>query len=239
MNTLYDVKKTVRSLVGDDEGSWTGDGYLIPKINFAYRTAIRQIETATGQTLERNVEIPAYIDPNGNQGTQGLTSLYPQQQPGKPLFGLYQPMEIYWKPAGSQPRFYRQAVEKETLPFALPFAGNWWSPMYWTWQNQQLQTTPLNVIMDILVLGRFQPPDLEKDEDVLAAHPSMESLVTPMTLGLIGIEAGNPNFQSSGKMMADMAMNDICNLLTLAKQGYTARGGRMARSHGGLGWYWW
>lgn len=239
MNTLYDVKKTVRSLVGDDEGSWTGDSYLVPKINFAYRTAILAIEQATGQSLERGVDIPAYYDQNGNQGTQGLTSLYPLQQPGQPLAGLQMPMEVWWKPSGSDPRFYREAVLKQTLPFALPFTGNWFSPMYWTWQNQQLQLTPINVILDFLVLGRFQPLDLVKDNDVLAAHPSMETLVTPTTLALIGVEAGNPNFQSVGQQMAEIAMNNLCNLLTMAKQGYTARGGRMSKSRGGLGWYWW
>jgi hypothetical protein len=238
VNTLGDVKKTVRSLIGDDEGSWTNDGYLVPKINFAYRTAYLKIKTATGQALEQLVQIPDFTDANGNDGTTGITSLAAFQQPGKPLCGLYQPMFVYWKPAGAAPRFYREAVEKQTLPFTQSLAGSWYERMYWTWQHNTLQVTPLNLPIDILVDGRFNPPPLVKDEDVLVVHPDMETAVSGATLGIVGVEAGNSGFQQTGEQLADQAIDNICNLLTLAKQGYTQRGGRMARpSH--LGWFWW
>ena len=55
MNTLFDVKKTVRSLVGDDAGEWTNDGYLVPKIQFAYRTQTLYIKRSTGSNLEQMV----------------------------------------------------------------------------------------------------------------------------------------------------------------------------------------
>lgn len=238
MNTLGDVKKTVRSLVGDDEGSWTGDSYLVPKINFAYRTAYLKIKTATGQALEQTVQIPDFTDPNNNDGTTGLNSLAAFQQPGKPLAGLYQPMYLWWKPAGAQPRFYRQAVEKQTLPFTMPLTGSWFTAMYWTWQSNQLLVTPINAPIDILVDGRFNPPPLTKDEDVLVVHPDMETAVSPLTVAAIGMEAGNSQFQTTGQGAAEMAIDNICNLLTLAKQGYTARAGRMARESR-LGWFWW
>lgn len=238
MNTLGDVKRTVRSLVGDDEGSWTGDSYLVPKINFAYRTAYLKIKTATGQALERGVEIPDYTDANNNDGNVGLTSLAPMQQPGKPLEGLYQPMFLWWKPAGAQPRFYREAIERQVVPFSLPLTQSWFQKVYFTWESFQLKLTPILAPIDIKVNGRFNPPPLVKDEDVLVAHPDMETAVSPLTLAVIGTEAGNSQFQQQGQAGADIAIDNICNLLTLAKQGYTQRGGRMARESR-LGWFWW
>lgn len=238
MNTLGDVKRTVRSLVGDDEGSWTNDSYLVPKINFAYRQAYLKIKTATGQALEQLAAIPNFTDANNNSGTTGLTSLEAFQQPGKPLSGLYQPMYLWWKPAGAAPRFYREAIEKQTLPFSLPLTGSWYERMYFTWEHNALLVTPLNLPIDILVDGRFNPPPLVKDEDVLVVHPDAETAVSGATLGIIGVEAGNNGFQTTGAAMADEAIDNICNLLTLAKQGYTQRGGRMARESR-LGWFWW
>jgi hypothetical protein len=238
MNTLGDVKKTVRSLVGDDEGSWTGDSYLVPKINLAYRTAVLKLKTMTGQALEHLVEIPNFAWPDGNDGTQGLTSLAPFQQPGQPLEGLYQPMFVYWKPAGAQPRFYRQAVEKQTLPFSLPLTDSWFTKMYFTWMHSSLHITSINAQVDLLIDGRTNPPALVKDEDALVAHPDMQTAVEPLTLQIIGAEAGNTQYQNSGNAGYMSAIADICNLLILAKQGYTARGGRMARESR-LGWFWW
>src|SRR6266704_1629989 len=120
MNTLYDVKQTVRSLVGDDSSEWTKDGYLVPKINFAYRIQTLYNKRATGANLEQLVEIPNATDPAGNPTTQGLTSLAPFQQPGKPLYGMYEPLYMWWKPAGQPECYYREAFEKKTLPFTNP-----------------------------------------------------------------------------------------------------------------------
>ncbi len=238
MNTLGDVKKMVRSLVGDDEGSWTGDSYLVPKINFAYQSVYLKLKTSTGQALEKLVEIPNFTSPDGNDGTQGFSSLAQFQQPGGPLEGLYQPMFVYWKPAGAQPRFYRQAIEKQTLPFSLPLTGSWFTKMYYTWESSQLLTTPINAAIDLLVDGRFSPPPLTKDEDVLVIHPDASTAVIPATLQIVGVEAGNSQFQAQGQAAAQAATDDICNLLQLARQGYSARGGRMARESK-LGWFWW
>lgn len=238
MNTLFDVKKRVRSLIGDDEGSWTGDSYLVPKINFAYQTAYLKLKTATGQSLEHRAEILNYINPGGNDGTSGITSLADFQQPGQPLEGLYQPMLVWWKPALAQPRFYRECIERETMPFSLPLTQTWFTKMYFTWQAFQLLMTPINAAIDILVDGRFTPPPLVKDEDVLVAHPDMSTAVIPLTVAIVGLEAGNSQFQNTGQAAADIAIDNICNLLMLAKQGYTQRGGRMARESK-LGWFWW
>lgn len=245
MNTLFDVKKTVRSLVGDDDGSWTTDSYLLPKINLAYRTQTTYIKKATGQNLERMVEIPAATDANGNPTTQGLTSLANLQQPGKLLEGLYQPLFLWWKLAGQPESCYRQLIEKKTLPLTTPqtnatLPAPWpLTQMYFTWRRNQLFVTPLNQPVDLLVDGRFNPPALVKNEDVLVVHPDMDTAVAPATVAIIGLEAGNPGYQQTGQAMAEEACDNIRDLLIMEKQGYTARAGRNARGWTQRrGWFW-
>lgn len=244
MNTLLDVKRTVRSLIGDDEGSWTNDSYLVPKINFAYRTEYLKLKTQSGQSLEQMVEIPDFTDANGNDGLKGLTSLAQFQQPGEPLVGLYQPMYLWWKPAGQPPSSYKLAVEKQTMPIPNGGSSNNVAPpsfvgsgMYWTWRSSQIFVSPINRLIDLLIDGRFGPPPLVKDEDVLVVHPDMETLVSPSTLAMVGVESGNTGWQTAGATMVEDARDNICNLLQLAKQGYTARAGHMGRFHR-RGWFW-
>ena len=123
MNTFFDVKKTVRSLVGDDNADWTSDGYLNPKIQFAYRTQTLYIKRSTGTNLEQLVEIPNALDPNNNPTNQGLTSLENYQQPGGPLEGLYDLLYVWWKPAGAPEYQYRLAFDRKTLPFVYPVSS--------------------------------------------------------------------------------------------------------------------
>ena len=238
MNTLFDVKKTVRSIVGDDEGSWTNDGYLVPKINYAYRAQTLYIKRGTGSNLEKLVEIPNATDGNGNPTNQGLTSLAPQQQPGKLLDGLDEPLYLWWKPAGQPDNFYREAIEKKTLPFALPQLSSFQTRMYFTWRANQLFVTPVNCAIDILVDGRFNPPPLTKDQDPLVVDPEMEVCVTPATMALIGIESGNPSYTNMGTE-AEAAADDFVAKIVRGKQGYTARAGSNSRRARGLGWHWW
>jgi hypothetical protein len=238
MNTLFDVKATVRSIVGDDEGSWTTDGYLVPKINFAYRSQVLYIKRATGANLEKLVEIPNAADANGNPTNQGLTSLAPLQQKDKPLDGLYEPLYLWWKPAGQPDYLYREAIEKKTLPFAWPQVSAFQTQMYFTWRGNQLFVTPVNCAIDLLVDGRFNPPPLVKDQDVLVADPEMEVCVTPATMALIGIESGNPSYTNMATE-AEAAADDIVAKIVRGKQGYTARAGSNGRRARGLGWHWW
>jgi hypothetical protein len=237
VNTLFDVKQTVRSLVGDEAASWTGDSYLVPKINFAYRTAVRKIAVASGQNLEQVVQLPNALDANNNPTNQGLGSLAAFQQPGGPLEGLYEPLYVWWKPAGTPDGFYRECTEKQTLPFVQPQILSLGVPVYFTLRQNQLFITPVNAAIDLLVDGRFNVPPLVKDQDVLVAHPFMETAVTPITLGLVGIESGNPQYQETGDQLADDAIEEIKALLILQKQGYTARAGKLVK-RGMRGWFW-
>jgi hypothetical protein len=238
LNTLFDVKKTVRSLVGDDQADWTPDGYLVPKIQFAYRTQTLYIKRATGSNLEQLVEIPNANDPNTNPTNQGLTSLAGFEQPGGPLEGLYEPLYLWWKPAGAPEYQYREAFEKKTLPFPYP-VSSMATAMYFTWRAATLFVTPVNMPIDILVDGRFNPPALTKDEQVLVVDPDMEVPLTMATLGLVGIEAGNSGYTQAAVDTVEAAADDIVAKLIRQKQGYTARAGSNARRQRGAGWWWW
>lgn len=237
MNTLLDVKKTVRSLVGDDDAEWTVDDYLLPKINFAYRTQYLFLKKATGSNLEQIVEIPNAADANGNSITQGLMSFANFQQPEGLLEGLYQPLYLWWKPAGSQPRLYQELFERKTLPFTVPQVYSSMQRLYFTWRGSVLYMTPSQGPIDILVDGRFNPPPLVKDEDVLIVHPDMDSAVIPATLGLIGLESGNTGWGSAAVEMVEENAQNIADIIILGKQGYTARAGSNSRvNRRGWGW---
>jgi hypothetical protein len=76
LNTYADVKATVRSIIGDDSpDGWLKESYLGPKVNYAYRFLTLYIKNATGMNLEKMVEIPNTVDGNGNNSSQGLTTL--------------------------------------------------------------------------------------------------------------------------------------------------------------------
>lgn len=245
MNTYFDVKQTVRSIIGDDDpNGWLKDTYLGPKINFAYRRQTLYIKRSTGSNLEQMVEIPNALDPNQNPASQGMTSLAVYQQPGKLLYGLYEPLYMWWKPAGSQERFYREASERKTVlpgvavPGAYSGAGFFGGGMEFCWRGNQLFVTPMNNPIDILVDGRFNPPPLTNDEDILVVDPDMEIAVTTGTIPLIGVEAGNPSYQA---MVTDCeaAADDIVAKIVRQKQGVTARAGSNSRRACGIGWNWW
>lgn len=237
MNTLFDVKKTVRSLVGDDNAEWTTDGYLLPKINFAYRTQTLYIKRATGANLEQLVEIPNALDPATNPTNQGLTSLAVFEQPGGPLEGLFSPLYMWWKPANAPDYQYREAFAKKTLPFVYP-VSSMATAMYFTWRGNQLFVTPVNMPVDILVDGSFNPPPLTKDEQMLVVDPDMEVPLTSATLGLVGIEAGNTGYTQAAVDMVESQADDIVAKIMREKQEYTARAGSNARRNRGCGWFW-
>ena len=247
MNTLLDVKATVRSLIGDDDpNGWLKDSYLLPKINYIYRRQTLYIKRSTGMNLENMVEILNAFDPRNNPTSQGLTSLAVYQQKGGPLAGMYEPLEVWWKPAGSSARFYREARPRKTIlpgvavPGAYTGSGFFGSGMEFTWRGNQLFVTPLNNQIDILVDGRFNPPPLLKDQDVLVVDPDMQVALETGTITAIGVEAGNPSW--TGVMEeAEACCDDIVAKLVRQKQDVTARAGTNSSRRGrgwGCGWGW-
>lgn len=239
MNTLLDVKKTVQSLAGDNENGTLTDDYLVPKINFAYRTQTLAIMQAAGADLELEVEIPNAKDQTGNNTSQGLTSLGAYQQAGGPLEGLIEPLFVWWKPAGATENQYRECIEKKTLPFVPPQQVGALGPIYFTWRGNELFLTPMNAAIDFLVDGRFSAHTLVKNEDKLAAHPLMETTVTPATMALMAWDGWNFPGASSPGLAAQSAVDNICNLIMMGKQGYTARAGSMGCRNRPMGLHRW
>jgi hypothetical protein len=244
MNTLLDVKSTVRSIIGDDDpNGWLKDTYLVPKINFAYRFMTLYLKNATGMNLEKMVEIPNALDPNSNPTNQGLTSLAVYQQPGGLLDGLYEPLFVWWKPAGASELWYREMKERKTIlpgqsvPNSVPTSTIWGNNSGFTWRGNQIFVTPIAFPVDILVDGRFNPPALVKDGDVLVADPDMEICVTPQSISIIGIESGNAGYIGIDPKAEEAADNIVAKLIR-QKQGFTARAGSNARLSQGCGWNW-
>jgi hypothetical protein len=238
LNTLFDVKKTIQSLAGDNENGTLTDDYLVPKINFAYKTQILGVMQATGTNLEQLVEIPNATDPNGNNTNQGLTSLAEFQQPGQPLDGLVEPLYLWWKMAGSSEGCYRECYEKKTLPFVPANQVGSLGRVYFTWRGNTLYVTPLNAAIDLLIDGRFNGHTLVKNEDPLAVHPMMEATVTPATMALMSWDGWSfPTLVISPAVAAQSALDNICNLVMMNKQGYSARAGTMGCRRR-CGWYW-
>lgn len=239
MNTLFDVKETIRSLAGDNENGTLTDDYLVPKINFAYRTQTLGIMQATGANLELEVEIPNAIDKNGNNTSQGLTTLGAYQQPGGPLDGLIEPLFLWWKPAGSSINMYngREYSEKKTPPFVNSQTVGALTRLYFTWRGNELFITPTNLAIDIMVDGRFNAHTLVKNEDKLAAHPMMETTVTPATMAAMQWDGFSFPGDVSPGVAAKNALDNICNLVMMGKQGYTARAGSMGCRQRPMGLY--
>jgi hypothetical protein len=238
LNTLFDVKESVLSLMGEENSGTANDGYLVPKINFTYKAQNLYIKRSTGSNLEQVVEIPNALDANNNPTNQGLSSLANQQQKGGLLFGLYEPLYMWWKPAGAPERAYVECYEKKTLPFSTPLIYSPTQQMYFTWRGNQLFVTPISAPIDLLVDGRFNPPPLVKNEDVLVVDPDMEVPLTSGTIAVIqAFDRGNiPTFEAAIGL-AGPQCDDIVAKLILQKQGYTARAGSNAR-RGRRGWFW-
>ena len=239
MNTLFDVKQSVLSLMGEENSGTANDSYLVPKINFAYKTQTLYIKRATGTALEQIVEIPNALDANGNNSNQGLNSLAQFQQKGQPLCGLYEPLFMWWKPAGAPERAYVECYEKKTLPFSTPLIYSPTQQMYFTWRTNTIFVTPISAPIDLLIDGRFNPPPLVKNEDYLVIDTDAEVPVTTGTIALIGaFDRGNAALEQSALTLCEAAADDIVAKIIRQKQGYTARAGSNAWRKQHRGWSW-
>ncbi len=243
MNTLYDVRKSVISLLGWEGSGQADPDYTDPKINEAYQDCYLYIKAnVSGSYLEQLVEIPNATDANGNSTTQGLTSLAAFQQQGKPLCGLYEPLFVWWKQAGQPESCYTLAYEKKTLPFYQPQYTGWQGPMFFSWRANQLFVTPMVFAVDLLIDGRFNPPPLVKDTDPLVVDPDFKTPVVKATIAHISnFDVGNGAMGQTAMSLAENALDNIVTKIQKSMQGYTARAGTAAqrRLNCGIGWNWW
>ena len=246
MRNLGFVRKRVQALLGDPRGSWVTKGYIDPFIDQAYGDVVLDLGNASGKNLEGVVILAAV--------PAGITSLYPWQNstavPGQPpaannppalLQGLYDPLEVWVKPAGAPVQCFSKVSETGTLPHVDPlFTGqNSLGPaMFWNWMGNELRITPVNQPLDIEVTGKFGAQPLVDDTDLLSALPDIWLPVSYLTPTLAGVERSNPQVLA-GYGTQYMSTRDNC-VAQIIRQGQStpARWQKFARSSGRSQWYW-
>lgn len=217
MDTLRDVKDKVRTLVGDPDGDWTTDAYLLSFINLVYEGATNKLSETCSPYITEQRDAPNLI-----AGTTDLSEL--QNSKDGTLHGLITPHYIMWKMAGQPDNWYKEAIEKDILPKVVPGAVN--SSLYWEWRAFVIYLTPMNFPIDIQVRGEFKPPRLTKDEDRILIHPSMAGTLALLTAGACGAERGNAPYAQGYTASGQLGLADIANQLVRQQQGTTVRLGR-------------
>lgn len=236
----------VRGLLGDRAGKWVTQAYAVDFLDQAYQTISLNLKNASGKNLQGVVtvfNVPA-----------GTTSLYPYQNgtavPGQApaaqnppavLAGLFDPIQIFVKPAGQPVFYYSEAKEIQSLPHVNPdiastnSLGNF---MYWTWIGNQLRITPIDQPLDIEVTGKFNPPPLAANEDLLIAHEDIWIPTTFKSASLMGVERTNPAILQSYADEAVKAEDNIIAEIMRQGQSTPTRWQRIARDSGHNQWYW-
>lgn len=233
MNTLADVKAEIRGLVGDPRGEWANDAYITPIIGTTYRLQTLVLKNATSQNLEGVVLLPLVA--------AGTTSLYEFQMPGEPLCGLFTVLELYSKPAGMPPNYFRPAGERRFPAHAAqPVApqGLAQTVLSYCWLGNKLLITPPAGPVDIEVTGRFNPPPLVKDENILVVSPDMQSVTACGASAIAGIERTNPTLLAGYAALAEAGLDNIAAELIRQKQGMGQRAGLMDAGQGCFGFRW-
>jgi hypothetical protein len=238
VTTLRDVKAGIRSLLDDTDIEWTNDQFLLPLINQSAGTLTLQAKNATGCNLQRLVEIL-----NLEAGTDSLIAYQAggspsvggnRATPAGPLATLWDPLVVWWKPAGTNSLQYCRATRHTTLPAAnVPS----YSGMQWTWLSNTLTITPMSVAVDIKIDGRFNPPVYLADSDVIQVHPDFHVVLKWASAALCGAVRANANYMTVYSEQADKAMDNLIADIIRQNQGSPSRIGRLNRESEG-GWYW-
>ena len=225
MNDLREVKKRARALVGDPDGDFATDAYLLPLINQFYEQAIHKLEETCSPFITLLQVVPAL--------PAGTTSLVAQQKPNQPLFGLINPLDIEYKQTGLPETNYIFAVERNILPNTSPTGSPQIRGMDWEYRSFVLYVTPLPYIADLRVRGEFRPPPLKNDDDIIVIHPLMGACLAYGAASLIGSERQNQNYKTDYGAEAQDMLDDIEAELVRQTQGTTSRVGRMNRGNRG------
>jgi hypothetical protein len=238
-NTVKDVKARVRSLVGDVQGDFCTDAYILPLINTAYETETTELMADTDSSFDEWV----FDVPGVPGGTTNLANYQASQMaiPGGrtisgPLYGLVSPITMEWKLAGQPDGCYVEAGRTGKLPNVSPAQA---SPPYsiqWEWRAYTIYFTPVMYTIDLRIRGEFSPPVLVNDPDILVVHPRLHTATAFHTAALIGIERNNQNWIDKYTAAGDSVLEDISNYLTKAEQGTTTRIGRTYSSGRRNGW---
>jgi hypothetical protein len=229
MNQLKDVKAKVRSLLGDPDGDWLTDAYLLPLINQAYEQQVNTLSATCSTYITAVRQIPAIP-----VGTIDLSEW--QKDPKQPLYGMVNPLILEWKQAGQPDNYYVQAERVDVLPNITPATPTPVFCLYWEWRSYTVFVTPLNFPADFRMRGEFRPAPLLKDDDIVAVHPLMANSLAYATAALAASERGNATWVQTFTQQAVVTLDDIAGQLVRAQQGTTIRIGRANPSHSNRWW---
>lgn len=219
------MKARVRALVGDPDGDFATDAYLLPLINQAYEQAIHTLEGTCSPFITQLLVVPNL--------PAGTTSLVAAQKAGQPLDGLMNPLDIEYKQSGLPDTNYIFAVQRNILPNTSPTGSPQIRGMDWEWRAYVLYVTPLPYIATLRVRGEFRPPALGNDDDIIVIHPLMAAALAYSTAALVGAERINNNYVQNYGAQAEKMLDDIASELVRSQQGTTSRVGRMSRGNRG------
>lgn len=234
MNQLFDVKQKARTLIGDPDGDFATDDYILPFINICYENAVNYLaNTCSPFMTETRLLL------NVNQGTTDFTQyqVAPQTgalaagQTGAPLLGLRKPLRIWWKVAFQPENCYCEALPEKDLPNITPQNYITGQQVFYEWRQYKLFVTPLSFNADWKVKGEYAPPPLVKDDDVVQIYPSMTSALAFMTAAMIGGERVNATYIQTWSTAATNTLDDISADLVRGEQGTSQRVGRMGGRH--------
>ena len=231
MDTVLDVKGQVKSLVGDPDGDFCTDSYLMPLMNTAYKQALNILEGTCSPFITQ-----LQVATNVALGTSSLAAF---QKKGQPFDGLVNPLDIEVKGAGLPETSYVMGTRKDILPNSTNQSEgqptNYWSGRFcWEWRSFIVYITALGYAFDIRIRGEFRPPALVKDTDLIQLHPLMGVALGYMTAALVGAERGNANYVSNYGQQGKDTLDDISAMLVRQQQGTSSRVGRM-NGRGGSG----
>lgn len=194
-NTLGDTVARCQALMGDQRGFWCSRAYAVPFIQQAYSDIVKQVKNASGKNFEAVIEVlgvPA--------GTTDLSVFQKYEAPPNnqrgPLVGLFDPIRMWVKMANALPQWYTQAIgPRDTLPHVNPpgiSPGTYGVQVTFCWMGNKLSMTPVAGSVDVQVYGRFNPPRLQKDEDVLVIYDDLTDTLAYAACSLMGVERTNP-----------------------------------------------
>ena len=242
-NTLGEVINRCQGIMGDPTGRLYSRAYLLPFVQSAYSSLAKKIKNASGKNFEAVVEvltIPAGTSSLYSFQTYGNLTSNPVVPPG-PLAGLFDPLRLWVKMAGQLPQYYTPAQgPRETLPHINPpgiTPGTYAVQITFAWIGNRLYITPVAGPIDVQCYGRFNPPRLVGDTDVLLLYDDMTETLAFAACALTGVERTNPAILEGYAEEANAGVDNIVADIIRQTQRVPRRLARMGGG-GGCCWGW-
>ncbi len=140
MDTAAVVFDFARALLDDPERNWANDEYLRTFLNLAWRSLANELGACRMGFDERVVVLP-----NVSAGTQDLSAWL---LPGQPLAMMWQPVEIWERPAGGNATQWRPMRRVGALDPEVPAQP---FPDIWEYREGNIWFPPVTQAIDLQV----------------------------------------------------------------------------------------